>query len=181
MKDNQSIVNEYVESIISGKKIACIETKQACQRYLDDLKNKKYELNIKDPEFVIKIIENVFVHTEGEALDGTPLSDKPFLLEPWQKFMIYNLVGFYHKGTQLRKYKEAFIMIPRKNGKTRFAAALAFALGLLERKSSSRVFMVGSVLREALQSFNFLVENINRMGERDNFHILDNNNAHSIS
>lgn len=173
-------VNKYVDSILSGKKIACIETKQACQRYLDDLKNDKYELRKKDPDFVIKVIESVFVHTEGETLDGEPLSDKPFLLEPWQKFIIYNLIGFYHKNTEIRKYKESFIMIPRKNGKTRFAAALAFALGLLERRSSARVFMVGAVLREALQSFNFIVENIKRMGERDNFHILDNNNAHSI-
>lgn len=174
-------VNKYVDSILSGKKIACIETKQACQRYLDDLKNDKYELRKKDPDFVIKVIESVFVHTEGETLEGEPLSDKPFLLEPWQKFIIYNLIGFYHKDTEIRKYKESFIMIPRKNGKTRFAAALAFALGLLERRSSARVFMVGAVLKEALQSFNFIVENIKRMGERDNFHILDNNNAHSIA
>lgn len=165
---------------MSSKKIACKELKQTCQRYKDDLNNSKYELKVKDPEFVIKIIEGVFKHSEGEKLDGTPLANTPFLLEPWQKFIIYNLVGFYHKGTNLRKYKEAFIMIPRKNGKTRFAGALAFALALLERRSSARVFMVGSVLKEALQSFNFIVENINMMGERDNFHIINNNNAHVI-
>ncbi|MDU2024394.1 MAG: terminase TerL endonuclease subunit [Finegoldia magna] len=165
---------------MSSEKIACKELKQTCQRYKDDLNNSKYELRVKDPEFVIKIIEGIFKHSEGEKLDGTPLANTPFLLEPWQKFIIYNLVGFYHKGTNLRKYKEAFIMIPRKNGKTRFAGALAFALALLERRSSARVFMVGSVLKEALQSFNFIVENINMMGERDNFHIINNNNAHVI-
>lgn len=165
---------------MSSEKIACKELKQTCQRYKDDLNNSKYELRVKDPEFVIKIIEGVFKHSEGEKLDGTPLANTPFLLEPWQKFIIYNLVGFYHKGTNLRKYKEAFIMIPRKNGKTRFAGALAFALALLERRSSARVFMVGFVLKEALQSFNFIVENINMMGERDNFHIINNNNAHVI-
>lgn len=165
---------------MSSEKIACKELKQTCQRYKDDLNNSKYELRVKDPEFVIKIIEGVFKHSEGEKLDGTPLANTPFLLEPWQKFIIYNLVGFYHKGTNLRKYKEAFIMIPRKNGKTRFAGALAFALALLERRSSARVFMVGSVLKEALQSFNFIVENIKMMGERDNFHIINNNNAHVI-
>lgn len=165
---------------MSSEKIACKELKQTCQRYKDDLNNSKYELRVKDPEFVIKIIEGVFKHSEGEKLDGTPLANTPFLLEPWQKFIIYNLIGFYHKGTNLRKYKEAFIMIPRKNGKTRFAGALAFALALLERRSSARVFMVGSVLKEALQSFNFIVENIKMMGERDNFHIINNNNAHVI-
>lgn len=169
-----------MDSILSGKKVACKELKQVCKRYLDDLEDPKIEFRAKDPEFVIQIIENIFVHTEGEALDGSPLPGRPFLLEPWQKFIIYNLVGFYLKGTNIRKYKEAFIMIPRKNGKTRFAAALAFALGLLERKSSSRVYMVGSVLKEALQSFKFIVANIDKMGERDNFQVLDNNNEHSI-
>lgn len=179
-KTNKEIVTEYVNSILSGKKIACKELKQTCQRYLDDLQNPNYEFRIRDPEFIIKIIEKVFVHQEGERLDGSSLVDEPFLLEPWQKFIIYNLVGFYHKDTNIRKYKEAFIMLPRKNGKTRFITALAFGLGLLERASGSRIFMVGSVLKEALQSFNFLVYNINHMGERDEFRILDNNNAHLV-
>ena len=38
-------------------------------------------------------------------------------METWQKFVIYNLLGFYHKGTELRRFKEAFIMLARKNGK----------------------------------------------------------------
>lgn len=177
---NRQIVDDYVNKILSGEKIACKELKQTCQRYKDDLKNPEYELKTKDPEFVIHVIENIFKHCEGERLDGTSLVGEPFILEPWQKFIIYNLVGFYHKGTKLRKYKEAFIMIPRKNGKTRFAGALAFALALLERRSAARVFMVGSVLKEALQSFNFIVSNIDMMKERDNFHIIDNNNAHII-
>lgn len=177
---NRQIVDDYVSKILSGEKIACKELKQTCQRYLDDLKNPEYELKTKDPEFVIHVIENIFKHCQGERLDGTPLVGEPFILEPWQKFIIYNLVGFYHKGTKLRKYKEAFIMIPRKNGKTRFAAALAFALALLERRSAARVFMVGSVLKEALQSFDFIASNIDMMKERDNFHIIDNNNAHII-
>ena len=118
-------VMQYVDSILSGEKLACKETIQACQRFRDNLENPEYELRVRDPEFVIGIIENLFVHDQGERLDGTPLMGEPFLLEPWQKFIIYNLVGLYHKGTQIRVYKEAFIFIPRKNGKTRLIAALA--------------------------------------------------------
>jgi len=103
------------------------------------------------------------------------------LLEPWQKFIIYNLVGLYHKGTQIRVYKEAFIFIPRKNGKTRLIAALAWALALLERKSGSKIYIVGAALRQALQSFNFILFNLRQMGEEESFRILDNNQEHSIS
>lgn len=178
---NLDIVMEYARSIIEGRKVACKELIQCCQRFLDDLENPAYELRSKDAEFVIGIIEKTFVHDQGERLDGTPLRGEPFLLEPWQKFIIYNLVGLYHAGTQIRKYKEAFIFIPRKNGKTRLIAALAWALALLERKSGSKIYIVGAALRQALQSFNFILFNLRQMGEADNFRILDNNQEHSIS
>ncbi len=171
---------EYAESIVSGSKVACKETIQMCQRFFGMTENEKYELRHKDPEFVISIIENTFVHDQGERLDGTPLRGEPFLLEPWQKFIIYNLVGFYHFGTNIRVFKEAFIFLPRKNGKTRFIAALAWALALLERKSGSKIYIVGAALRQALQSFNFINFNLREMGEAGNFRILDNNHGHFI-
>ena len=121
------------------------------------------------------------MHRQGESMDGTPLSGKPFLLEPWQKFVVYNLLSFYHAGTKLRRFKEAFIFLPRKNGKTPFMSALAWALGLLERKSGSTIYIVGNQLKQAIQSFTFLRYNLEQMGEADNFRILDNNQERSIS
>ena len=103
------------------------------------------------------------------------------MLEPWQKFIIYNLLGFFHKDTEIRRYKEAFIYLPRKNGKTRFVAALSWGLALLERKSGSTVYIVGAALKQSMQSFNFLDFNLEQMGEKQNFRVLDNNMEHSIS
>lgn len=178
---NFDLVMEYAKGIVGGRKIACRELIQGCQRFLDDLNNPEYEFNPKDAEFVIGIIEKTFVHDQGEKLDGTPLRGEPFLLEPWQKFIIYNLLGFYHKGTQLRRYKEAFIYIPRKNGKTRLVAALAWALALLQRRSGSKIYITSAVLDQSLQSFNFILFNLRQLGEDENFRILDNNQEHSIS
>lgn len=171
---------EYVESIRSGKKIACKELMQGVNRFLKDLENANYDFNPKDAEFVIQVIEKTFCHAQGEKLDGTPLRGTPFLLEPFHKFIIYNLLGFYHKGTQIRRYKEAFIFIPRKNIKTSFAAAMSWALGLLERKSGSKVYIVAAALKQALESFNFINFNIKNMGEEESFRIIDNNQEHSI-
>jgi phage terminase large subunit-like protein len=179
--NNYDIVTEYAESVIEGKKIACVETVQMCERFIGDLNNSTYDFNPKDAEFVIGIIERTFVHQKGEDMDGHPLRGRPFLLEPWQKFVVYNLLGFFHKGTILRKYKEAFIMLARKNGKTPFMSALAWGLGLLERKSGAEIVIVGAVLKQAMQGFNFLNYNLQQMGESDNFRILDNNQEHSIS
>ena len=181
MIKNYKEVLKYADDVISGKKIACKENIEACQRFKSDLKNDKYDFNPKDPEFVIGMIEKTFVHQKGEDMEGRPLRGRPFLLEPWQKFLIYNLIGFHHRGTKLRKYKEAFIMIPRKQGKTPLMAALSWGLGLLERRSGAEIVVVGALLKQALQSFNFLLYNIDQMGEKKNFRILDNNQEHSIS
>ncbi len=172
---------EYAQSVVDGKKLANKETIQMCQRFLNDLENDDYEFKPKDAEFVIQIIQKTFVHDKGERLDGTPLRGQPFILEPWQMFIIYNLLGFFLKGTIIRRYKEAFIFLPRKNGKTRFVAALSWALALLERKSGSTIYIVGAALRQARQSFEFINFNLHRMGEEDSFRIRDNNQESSIS
>lgn len=178
---NYNLVLEYANSVVEGEKVANRETIQMCQRFLNDLDNPAYDFNPKDAEFVIGIIEKTFVHQKGEDMKGRPLRGTPFLLQPWQKFVVYNLLGFFHKGTILRRFKEAFIMLARKNGKTPFMSALAWGLGLLERKSGAEIVIVGEKLKQALQGFNFLHYNLRHMGEEDNFRILDNNQEHSIS
>ena len=179
---NYAEVMEYVESILFGKKIACDELIMVCRRFKDDLLNDDYDFDTKDAEFVIQVIEKTCRHTKGEALDGTPLRGKPLLLEPWQKFIIYNLLGFFHKGTKIRRFKEAFIYVPRKNGKTSFVAALSWALALLQRRSGSTIYIVSADLKESLQSFKFILKNLEMMdpGNEEHFRILDNNQEHSI-
>jgi len=172
---------EYAQSIVNGKKIACRETKQMCERFFRDLDNDKYDFDPKNAEFVIQIIEKTFVHQKGEDMEGYPLRGTPFLLEPWQKFVVYNLLSFLHAGTRLRKYKEAFIMLTRKQGKTPFVSALAWGLALLERLSGAEIVIVGNQLKQALQAFEFLLYNLDNMGERDNFRVLNNNQERSIS
>lgn len=177
---NYAIVEEYAKSIVEGRKVACDELIQGCKRYIDDRERDEYDFNPKDAEFVIGIIEKTFVHAQGEKIDGTPLRGTPFLLEPFHKFIVYNLLGFYHKGTKIRRYKEALILIPRKNIKTSFAAALSWALGILERKSGSKVYIVAAALKQSLESFGFINYNIAQMGEKDSFRVIDNNQEHSI-
>ena len=179
MKPNPA--REYAEAIIENPDAVNKERIQMAERFLRDLDNPEYEYNPHDAEFVIQVIERTIVHKQGETLEGRSLRGTPFLLQEWQKFIIYNLLGFYHKGTENRRYKEAFIYVPRKNGKTSLIAALAWALALLERKSGSTVYVVGASLKQSMQSFEFIRHNLRHMGEEKSFRILDNNMEHSIS
>lgn len=173
-------VEEYVESIASRKKLACKFLKKAVKRYKKDLQNPDYDFRTQDADFVCEIIEATFCHAQGERLDGTPLQGEPFILEPFHKFIVFNLLGFFKAGTNERRFKEAFIYIPRKNIKTTFAGALAFALGMLNRHSGSKVYIVAAAMKQALESFSFIKWNIEHMGEKENFRIRDNNQEHSI-
>lgn len=173
---------DYVESVLSGKKRRVgKEVIMACARFRADLNRDDLELHSKEPDFVINIVEKTMVHMQGETLDGEPLKNKPLKFQDWQIFIVYNLVGFYYKGTNERRYKEAFIFIPRKNGKTTFIAALAFALGLLERASGATVYIVAASMKQALQSFQFILNSLRYNGMVEDFRVLDNYAEHSLT
>ena len=177
-------VLEYAESIRDKKKAACPETEQAVDRFFRDLENPDYEMDFKGPEFCIGVIERTLCHQQGESLDGTPMRGTPFLLQPFHKFIIYNLLGFLLKGTKIVRFHEAMIFIPRKNVKTSFAAALAWALSLWYRKSGAKTYISSAALMQSLETFNFLQYNVDRMGENQKtggcVHVIDNNNEHSM-
>lgn len=177
-------VLEYAESIRDGRKAACMELRQAVNRFFSDLDNPEYWMDSKAPEFCVRIIEKTICHQQGEKLDGTPLRGTPFKLEPFHKFIVYNLVGFKLRGTDAVRFHEALIFIPRKNIKTSFAAALSWALSLLYRRSGSKTYIASAALMQSLESFNFLDYNVRRMGEDaksgGSVKIIDNNNEHSM-
>lgn len=156
------------------------EVKMACERFLNDLKRKDLELHTKEPDFVIGIIEKIMVHKQGEDINGNSLVNEPMILLPWQIFTVYNLIGFYYKGTTERRYKEAFIFIPRKNGKTLFVASLAFGLSLLERKSGSKIYVTSASLKQAYQSFEDILYTLRYRKLDKTFKIRDNYAQHSI-
>lgn len=170
---------QYARDVVSGKIIASGDVINACKRFEADLKREDLEFRPTVANQVCSIMETLLVHRKGETLEGEPLLGKPFLLLPWQIFIIYNLLGFYYKGTEERRFKEAFIMVARKNGKTSFIGGLSLALSILQRKSGSTVYVVAAALKQALETFDFLDFSIRYKGLKD-FEVRDNSFEHSI-
>lgn len=183
-----AVVEAYVDDVISGRKIACVETRRACARFRRDVLSGKYVIDCGEADYVIEKIETQFVHRKGEDFGGVPLKGKPLILEPWEKFCIYGMLVFYDPKTGLRRVQEAFIFIPRKNGKTLFVAALAWALALLSVKSGATIYIVAAALRQAMESYRNIENNLTNHiydskdeAESEGWRILDNNNVHAIS
>ena len=179
-KHYKSVAIKYAEDAIAGRIIIGDDVVNACKRFLEDLKRPDLEFRETEPDAAVSIIEGFFVHRQGEKLDGTPLLGKPFLLEPFEIFITYNLLGFYYKGTNERRFKEALIVIARKNGKTSFICSLAWAVAIIQRRSGSTVYVVAGALKQAMESFNFLIFSLKYKGIIDSFDVKDNNFEHSI-
>lgn len=109
---------QYASDIKTGKIPACQRLKQAVERYYNDLNNPLYTF---DNEVVERFIgfSRVCPHVKGH------LRGKPIELEPWQQFAFANLLGFKVIATGRRKYRSAYIQVPRKNAKSTVAAILA--------------------------------------------------------
>ena len=186
LSEFQETVDNYVDQVLSGEIDAGIEIRQACERYLRDLANPKWDFRVEPAAEIIAIIETTICHQQGEFLDARPLRGTPFLLLPYHKFMVFNIMGFYIQGTQERRFKEVLDFIPRKNIKTTFAAALAWALALYERRSASKVYEVGGALKQALEGFDFLKYNLRRnkvtveFDQEAGLRVIDNNMERSI-
>lgn len=176
----KKVAVQYADDVLSGKIISGTEVIAACERFKKDLEREDLELREHDPDLAINIIQGTLVHAQGEDLDGKPLLGRPFILQPWQVFVVYNLLGFYYKGTEKRRFNEAFIMIARKNGKTSFIAALAWAVAIMQRHSGSVCYIVAAALKQTLQAFHFLTFSLEYNKLADKFDIKDNSFDHSI-
>lgn len=169
----------YAEDMATGKSVRG-NNRRECVRFLEDLKRDDLELKHRDADFVCGFIEQFFVHEKGETIEGVSLKNKPLILQPWQVFVVYNLLGFYKAGTNERRYKEAFIFVPRKSGKSLFVAALALALGFLERRSGSTIYITAASLKQSSETFSKIIYSLKFRRVIDQFRVRDNNQEHSI-
>ena len=101
--------------------------RKACERHLADLEASKtvdfeYTFDVEAAERFLNFCP-LIKHWQG------PAAGELFKLEPWQAFIFGSVYGWRHKETDLRRFRIAFIYIPRKNGKTLMVAApICYAL-----------------------------------------------------
>ena len=177
---NLDKAKEYAQHVLTHQEEHCEENILAAERFFRDLENTAFEMDEDMVNFVIHFIENVIVHQQGDDMFAVSIRNKPLLLQPWQHFVVVNLFGFYYKGTNERRFKEALIMLARKNGKTSFTAAIALAYQVLDTDSGSKCYIVANSVKQAMEAFGFLRFNVERWNDK-NIRIKDNNQEHSIT
>ena len=127
---------EYAEQVVAGSITACLQIRQSCQLFLDDIDGEDWEFSPPAIERVCKFIE-LLPHSKG-----TWASKKQTLkLEPWQVWVLAGIFGFVDPATRLRKVTEALLLIPRKNGKSTFAAGIGLYMGFLDNEAGAEIWV----------------------------------------
>lgn len=93
-------------------------------------------------DYVVEFVESFCTHVKGS------MARRPFLLEPWQREFVRTLFGWKRRdGT--RRYREAFLFVPRKNGKTAMAAALLCYMLFCEDEPGSEIYSAAADRKQA--------------------------------
>lgn len=140
------ILHKYILDVKNGVVLACDEVKQSIYRFESDLLRKDLEFKIDKVERVVKFI-SALNHSTGK------FQNSPFILEPWQIFIISNLYGFYWKDTGLRRFTSSYIEVARKNGKTAFASALCLYHLIGDNEGNAEVLLAANSKEQAKIAF----------------------------
>jgi phage terminase large subunit-like protein len=145
---SEVIVQEYMDDILSGKIPACTYVKLAIKRHLSDLETAEARGFYFDTEAAQEVITffAMIRHSKGKW------AGKPFILEPWQQFIIWVVFGWKHiDGT--RRFTTAYQEIARKNGKsTQLAGIGLYGLGF-DNESGAEIYSVATKEEQAKITF----------------------------
>lgn len=87
---------------------------------------------------------------------------QPFELEPWQRAILGNLFGWRRIEDGLRRFREAFIFVPRKNGKTVFTAGIALYLLFCDGEPGAEIYAAAADTDQAAILFSTAKEMVLR-------------------
>ena len=116
-----SVAAKYADQVISGKIPACSYVIKACQRFVDDLLRDDISLNHDRAHTWCENLEKL-PHVKGKWAGKREL----LKLSPWQVFCTVNIFGWERNGK--RRFRDIYIEVPRKNGKTFWVAGMGIGM-----------------------------------------------------
>lgn len=132
---------KYHEAIQKKEVIVGVWVRLCFEILTNGLLNGEWEFNEKKANKAIKFIENFCHHSEGRS--------DLLHLELWQKAIVSAIFGIMDKTTGYRQFREVFIIVARKNGKTLFAAAIAAYMTYIDGEYGAKVYFLAPKLDQA--------------------------------
>jgi len=154
MTDYVKRAKAYARAVVSGKKPAGVYVIAACQRFIDDLKRKDITLRPKGHIEIpadrwCRFLE-VLPHVKGKWAR----EKETLVLSDWQIFFVVNVYGWHWKKNGKRRFREAYVCVPRKNGKTFLVAGLGLGHLLIDGEFGNEVYCGATNEKQAMEVFN---------------------------
>ncbi|WP_213838797.1 terminase large subunit [Enterobacter hormaechei] len=146
-----NMANQYARDVLSGKILACKSIQLACQRHFNDLKisldkDYPYRFDRELAERACRFVQ-LLPHSSGD------LAGQKLKLEPWQAFAFSSIFGWVTKKTKKRRFREAYIRVARKNGKSFFAAGIGTYMFCADGENSAEVYCGATTMAQAKKVF----------------------------
>lgn len=146
-----NMANQYARDVLNGKILACKSIQLACQRHFNDLKisldkDYPYRFDRELAERACRFVQ-LLPHSSGD------LAGQKLKLEPWQAFAFSSIFGWVTKKTKKRRFREAYIRVARKNGKSFFAAGIGTYMFCADGENSAEVYCGATTMAQAKKVF----------------------------
>ena len=138
------IAEQYIDDVVSGRVAVCQHVGNAVKRYLSDRANG-WGFSENYAQHAIDFIEQL-EHSTGDY------AGKPFKLEGWQAFIVWNLFGFLNPDGS-RRFTRAYVEVPRKNGKSTFSSAVMLYGLIADGESAAQIYSAATKLEQAMMVF----------------------------
>lgn len=136
----KNYIYEYHAKITSGEIVAGKWIKEIYKIIVGGLEKQEYFFNAKAANKAIKFIENFCHHSKGR--------NDLIKLELWQKAIVSIIFGI-QDAEKTRIFREIFIVIGRKNGKSLFASAIIAYMVYLEPEYGQEIYCLAPKLDQA--------------------------------
>lgn len=136
--DDYNPILEYWDGIQSGKETVSAKIEKTYKKLVWDIEHQsEFFYSPKRANHIIEFIENFCRHSKGK------FGGKPVRLELWEKAMLAAIFGFVDiEGN--RKYREAILIIGKKNGKSLLASAVGLYMLMGDGEPGPEVYAVAS-------------------------------------
>lgn len=150
---NVKRANKYARDVVAGKIDACRLVRLACERHINDLAAAKtavfpYKFDNEKADRAARFIQ-LLPHTKGEWA----FKRQALTLEPWQLFLTCTPFGWVEKKTGLRRFREVYIEIPRKNGKSAISAGVGVYMFAADQEFGAEVYSGATSEKQAWEVF----------------------------
>ena len=139
---------QYAQDVIDGKIVAGELVRLACKRFMSDLERPDLEFRAEIVDRFITFC-SLIKHFKGKS------ANEKFILENWQQFIAANIIGFYYKNTDDRKYTNSLICVSRKQGKTALAALFCLWFLIGDGESGAEVDLAANSRQQAQIAYEF--------------------------